>query len=764
MKHLAIVWPILLLMGQLFFSCNPTETSTNPDPVPVDTLSTMVYDQLYDDLLFANRLSGQGNYMAARMKFAELEQKALVANHLDIAYKCKISLAAFLSNQPDFYAALNDYLLPIIDSVERFIMPCETDLLTYYLVLGAGYAEWGQTRSAFRAFSKASNLKPIILDSLERTDQSTDSLAIDIGQKKLLISYQVLNTWGGYYLQLGQADSARFYFDQTLSMVFSEESRFLNPSQKILITVSAYDNIGLTYQLNENWEQAVRYHNLAYESLGDNGASMLARASTAYNLALCHGQLGDFERAQAYNDQSRFLTGKIDSITKKIESRDRSLSQAMIYFNQSLIYLGQNKRSEAIRAINMAFYHSSTSFPIDADLLTIPNADSLVLQQQTLLYIKHKIDLLEGDSSLQAVSAKQALYDLYRQMFIKALANDFYSESDQPEDFGDWSYSIWNGAIRNSIRASQIYPLDDDIHLASALKFSDISRSRFLLQSIWKSQIGRRYGPGILGEAFRTWTLLEAGLSHRMTQINRELFQLRQQQGAIDSSLLNDYAHILDSLGSARENLRIKIEATRPGYFSQNLKENVSLEIEELMKNYSSPDQAMLQYFWGSQGVYAFLVHQGRLKTFITPRSAELDSLLQRLVRWQRAFPGAIYEGNQLALDSVWRADSYEAYQKLLRAPLDTLRSRTEVGSISLKLMLDSTLLHLNPAAWIIKNGDNLGPLDKDDFLVSDEQIVLSSEYSAAMLVRDQKVILIQRSKIISILDYPCSRVHQEWR
>ena len=171
--------------------------------------------------------------------------------------------------------------------------------------------------------------------------------------------------------------------------------------------------------------------------------------------------------------------------------------------------------------------------------------------------------------------------------------------------------------------------------------------------------------------------------SYLSTQINR--LEQKKALSAIDSSKLSDFKSVLLDNKVEFNSLMLYLEKNFPNYYEVNYNPQIAT-IESVQQNLK-PNEALLEYFVGDDGVYAFAIAKD------TAQVIKMDTLSEEFIKsFQTIIQPERYMTDESASYQQYINQAHELYQKYVSKPLELLEGK---GINKLYIVPDKSLNYL---------------------------------------------------------------------
>ena len=321
-----------------------------------------------------------------------------------------------------------------------------------------------------------------------------------------------------------------------------------------------------------------------------------------------------------------------------------------------------------------------------------------------------------GERSI-LMRADESLKQILR--LTESSRNSFKSQSDQLRL--DESYSqIFPKAV---FVKNELFERTGEVsYLSEFMEIMEMSKSYSLSQSLNRNfAIDQTNIPDSL-------QLQISSLKRQASYLNTQVNVLEGKEGLseLDSTKLSDFKLVLLENKVAFNDLMLHLEQTYPNYYEINY--NPQIATVQTVKDNLKPNEALLEYFVGDDGVYVFTISQDTAQVF------KLDTIGdERIKRFQEMIQPESYVADQKAAYQGYVDESFALYKDLLEAPMAFLEGR----SINKLFIVPDKYLNYLPFELLITDRPETDKLSykKLNYLLKDYTI--SYGYSASILFRD---------------------------
>ncbi|MEL6556647.1 MAG: CHAT domain-containing protein [Bacteroidota bacterium] len=212
--------------------------------------------------------------------------------------------------------------------------------------------------------------------------------------------------------------------------------------------------------------------------------------------------------------------------------------------------------------------------------------------------------------------------------------------------------------------------------------------------------------------------------SYLTTQINK--LEKKDLLSFADSSRLADFKSVLLENNVEFNSLMLYLEKNFPNYYEVNYNPQIAT-IESVQQNLK-PNEGLLEYFVGVDGVYAFAIAKD------TAQVIKMDTLSEESIKaFQSIIQPERYMTDESASYQQYINQAHELYQKYVSKPLELLEGK---GINKLYIVPDKSLNYL-PFELLLtsKPTSKIINYKKLDYLLND--FTISYTYSASILFRD---------------------------
>lgn len=424
------------------------------------------------------------------------------------------------------------------------------------------------------------------------------------------------NNIGKLYNDAGDYQRALDYYLQALPL-FSESP----PRRAITL-----NNIGASYNSLGEPERALDYFQQSLEIL-KTGTDRSAEALTLHNIGYSYNKLAKYKEALDYYNQARAMVQKIQN--RLLEALTLDLlgatytdmgqpEKALEYHQQALeIQRGiKNVRREALCLVNLghvygvlrqpekALDHYNQALAIFRDLNDLNSAAVALegrarVQQQLGNLVESRKDIEESLSLIETVRARSGSQSLRASYLAsREKAYEFYVDL-----------------------LMQLHAKDPAAgHDAEALQASERGRARSLLELL--NEAPADIEQGVSADLVKR----EREIRHSINAKAQRQIQLTATNG--NKQEIETFNKEIRALEDEYQQVQVAIRKASPAYAELTQPHPLGLkEIQKLL----DPNTVLLEYSLGQERSHLWVVSQDSLKTFVLPKSEEIQKTAQQV-------------------------------------------------------------------------------------------------------------------------------------
>ena len=467
-----------------------------------------------------------------------------------------------------------------------------------------------------------------------------------LGNKSHPNASQVHNNLGDIFFRKKQYDQALKHFFQALDNgreFFDEEHPKL---------ARYHSNIGRSYGYQKKYDLAIRHLSQAEKSYS------LAYGQDHPEVVIVQALFGEVYQQKSELDSALFYYRKG---LRTLESRGDDNIQLPEFFNDiATIHYKKDQYDSAAAYYEKALlanlpYFKSGSRLTHQVLKDNLNPTALLPSMEgkaKSYWQQHKVT-----GELKYLQMAKSTYQLCDTMLV-GMRQSSGSQSDKAA-IGTIAAKMYEGAIRTSLQmATQV---DDPQYLNQAFYSSEKSKAG-ALQDVLNNLHAKNFA-----RLPHSLTDYERDLKNNRSLYHSSILQEKIRGAEQDSGLVEYYEDRLFGLNRSYDSLIASLEKNYPTYYQLKYQTQV-ITVEQAQKKLS-PDEALLEYFWGDSSLYVFLL----TRELFEIAALDLDSTLQQgVVGLRKAWD---------KLDQISLASTYEnytryahlIYQKVLNQPLALL-------------------------------------------------------------------------------------------
>ena len=464
------------------------------------------------------------------------------------------------------------------------------------------------------------------------------------------------NNLGLLYNRLGKYKEALVTFDKALEIYQNTYG------QNHDLVAQCYNNIGLVMMNMESYEEALGYYGNASDVwLEVFGPEHSARANALHNMGNVWFIQRNFSEALKYYDTAYALRKDSYPRSHKLILSDQ-LGRAMAYY-----HLGKEK--EAFRGVETALASVTKGYQT-GHLLTLPEPDSLVLVPATIEVLFRKAMILHApdffNDDLPRLEASLNYYELAIRLDAKLRQN--FSAGLWEESVSISPEEIVGQGIKVAMHLAHL--TGDKSFIRRAFELSEKGKASQLRLALKNSQARNFAGIPDSLIIFEKRLNYELGVKEtRLENLTGSDKELQEEIRLLQEDVFR--------LKIARDSLILAIEKQYPLYF--NLKYSTAPpEITDLQTYLSNKKAAMIEYFWGEDSVYGFLVLPDRIIGMSLLSIDSMDAMIRKFRESLNTYfePGAGGEDTYNELAAVWTTGSCQLYRHLV-FPFETFMAET---------------------------------------------------------------------------------------
>ncbi len=405
------------------------------------------------------------------------------------------------------------------------------------------------------------------------------------------------------YLQKGDTLQAGTFFEKALKNaeqhILPDQGGF---SRQV---VNIYNPVSHYYIVCEKLDSAIRMLKKTLPFVNDNDPFSV---HTYTLLGDAHNALNQFDQALAYYREAEaryqkllgnknYRLGVVHQKMGGLMEKQNRLDEAIAYYQRSLCNLAWG-------------FEDSTNIYLNPVLQKITGKPELIQS----LYLKAKLfDRLSGqrndpDALLAAFETASLAVSL-----IDSTKYDLIKESERRFQAAG-AYPVYELAVDLAIR---LYQSDEKYAgwLEKAFALVEQSRGFTLLEVVNQTPAFIDIDPALLEK--------EKQIKAELAKVEQQLYDLRlQPNSAQQQTLENRFATLQHDLAE----WVFEIRTAHPDYF--NLKfDNRSVSLSAVQQELLSPHQTMIEYFWGENFLFTFLIRPDTVQVWKQPLLPLADSI-----------------------------------------------------------------------------------------------------------------------------------------
>ncbi|MFK7922452.1 MAG: CHAT domain-containing protein, partial [Bacteroidia bacterium] len=535
-------------------------------------------------------------------------------------------LSTFYNLKGACHEALGEYQLGLETSLLGLQIASENNpesssLATENNNVGILYFRMGDFQSAMQYFQEA-------LVLTQQNDAISDRQ-----------NYQIYNNIATVYLKTNRFKRAMTYLSQARTFLNRDEASSPHDS------IDLFNNLGLVFTELTQWDSAFYYLNQA-EQIQKSVPQGVAR--TYHNLGHTYREAGDAPKAIAYLELA--LSHNLESF------HDYHPNLAKQYRMLGEIYLEAGLAERSLSYLQKSLNTLVPGFR-STDYLDNPRLDKVSSYPNLLRTLRDKavalrLYAIEKDSSiiylnsaLETSLLAAALVEKMRFQFAKLNSREYWY---------DWAFAVYEQGIENVRLCLQ--QNDDPKYLEAAFLFFEQSKAISLLRATNDQAVKSKWPiPDSLADQERGFRL----------KINflQEQWHRASEKG--DLALANRHLNQLDTLKTQLDSLMSLFNQKYPAYFRLNYQspQNKIVEGQALAK---SKNLDIIEYFWGEEHLYAFVISPDTLRLHRIAPTASIEPILNRVLAQIRTMPDPMAFTNA-ALQS-YSHDSQKLFELLLNS------------------------------------------------------------------------------------------------
>jgi len=494
----------------------------------------------------------------------------------------------------------------------------------------------------------------------------------------------------GVIYKKGKFRKARDHFNRTVV-----EYKKLYGQNKPLFA-RLYEQIGILYALEGNYESALEYIRKAFNIRLQIYGDFTLEASTGYlNIGICLRLKGDYEESIKFlNDALRIKNEYLGEFHPET---------ADIYFQLGKVYYQQLQLDEAISFFQRSLIALVPDFddsrvtsnpPLGMMSPTDKLLESLIAKADTL-----RLKYLYHPEQIESLNTAYSTYILVSQV-IETLRRGYKSDNYKLF-FGEKVHSIYQEAIQTSLL---LYDITEEVqYKKAAFILSEKGKATVLEEALCEAK-ARKFS-GIPSSLLQKEKQLRKDLTFFDTYLQKEYFREKPNTERINSLEEQYYSLVLEYL-----KLIDNFETNYKKYYELKYKP-LEINIDKIQK-YLSHDSAIIEYFIGEGVLHIFVLTDKGLEF----RDIVLDEDLNRLVADYNRAIKKIEEGPFLLL-------SWKLYRLLFEPVRHLIKQKKKL------IIIPDGPLYTIPYESLISGQTGTSDLSKRDFLV--KHFAFSYHYSA---------------------------------
>lgn len=651
-------------------------------------------DSLQAALLRADQARVGGEIQSAESQYLALIPQAKADTAWEVLANAYFGLGGIYAEEGRTEWNYQTYIRPGVQIVQEKL-PESASLALRFAILEAQYL-WntGRYRNALDALKLVEPQLPLFLESQA-------AAGADGRQYSLVFSFRNLEALCWQSLQ----DFQSFEQASEQQLAAIEQFRLPDPGQTALyrgIFSGIYHlNQGVTYDAQDRWEEALT----AYET----AASLLAQTKHAYFPAALFNQAGIWYRKKNFS-RSRELAlesigntapnspelTKVYDLLAKIAS-ETGEADSLYRYSRNILALRSSAPEKMLQ---------TQEIPGLREL----EAESYVFNALRMLSGYHLGQSRMGRDPEANLGAALGYAQLTRSWVDSLRREGYWGNANDYFSSGDTLTAHMEAGIEAAMRLSNISPVDF-AGPESALQLSETNKYNRLVYDIRREASGRIDGipeDSLNKEAFF------------FSQIAFFTSQLRAKAGDAQSDIEDSLAFYQAGLQS----LKTYFKEKHPRY--HQLRYEPAQPTISAVQARLQPRQAMLEFYFGQEKIYRFLITRDTLLAEEIPLTQELASAISTF--YQECLRYVPANSPELA------SAGHLLYQQLLESPAAFLKSQ-QPGTWRLGLITDGPLRYLSWAAMLTAPASRPDDPSTWSFLVKDPDLVISYQHSLSLMM-----------------------------
>lgn len=553
-----------------------------------------------------------------------------------------------------------------------------------------------------------------------------------------------LSTYSGigvYHAESNDMDNAITYFKNVLSLCLEYIP------DDFLGIASAYNSLGICYRRLNELEKAVEYHTKALEYRQREAPESLAVGWSSNNLGLCYMGLEKYEQAIRYFDQAHaiyleaygedhpYIATVLDNMgicyrrmgdfKRALDHQQRGLDRLFKIYGKS-----HPEVSYSFRTISEVYsqmgdpeeawnYNQKAEKSIRTYLQDLPYKNAAGLMELVAVLEDKTVQLEAKRDKKNAALDRDQLLATYQELIqvIDTVKADFQEEGSKLRLLDNYYYA-YERAIRIYYEKHQ--QTQESENLEKAFRLAEKSKNILLLEIL--NAIDAQTFSGIPDSLLEK----ERRLKSKIASVERERFLEAEKKEMADDDKINELNQQLFELKQQKQKLTVTFEKNYPKYY--RLKYNTPITaLESLQQDLLQPGQTLVEYFFGVENIYAFVIDQEEVRLFQLPLER---SLFEKIASFRNSIFGYFLDETQTQASYQNYSDSlvllgHQLYD-LLFAPFHSELSSNVI-------IIPDGILHYLPFEALIKNEVDVSTQFKTHPYVIREHII-SYNYSASVM------------------------------
>lgn len=391
------------------------------------------------------------------------------------------------------------------------------------------------------------------------------------------------STLASIYRDMHEFDSAGAYYKKGIQI-----NEKINHGTANTVLASLYSNLGETSYIQNDLDDAAKkltYAVSLYQKTRDRDASNYFH--TVRLLTVVEIQRNDLQSAETF----LALASKIANDSKM----ERGGQVSELYKAYGDFFAAKKDREEALKYYDKALI--ATLLP-GANKFDVSEVEFKDYAYRNLLA---KAMLLKGPEALKCYADAEVLMTLSRQGL---------DTEEAKWRFVDANYALYEKIFETLYK---IQTADDSL----ILHFMESSKSKSLSDALQEAELKKVLGSG-------------SSLLTRLRDLRQRSISLQHQiDEKNEASVRDELISISQEISQVSEEINLKY----PSYIGTRY-ENNSVSIAALKDRLKEIDGAFVEYFWGEENVYAFMVTSDSAKLHLIGRSAEIEKLVDQYLQF----------------------------------------------------------------------------------------------------------------------------------